>query len=315
MQDIVNNYEGLIEDDEDFDQDLYDKFVEAPVKRIDVNESFDEGFNRSYSVRIQILDREFEVELQSEMNNTGVYEEVRVGYFDGDDPCLAAPKFIQENTSFNQLFYELKEEYYSDLLETPDYEWDDMSVDSVERPYKGHIQYDISMGGKEFSVTLWKRESNGNYGRLCDAYGCCDLLYSRHPIKNNLRFGALKAHFASDIGKDYECDFSVTVCDESGQSLAHWAAENQVLPDDFKQWKLKDNSNETVIETALDNASLPYGFKEFGLKFKSGGEDTTVAKYIIDNNIKKYMDEAVEYEEKARKRAEKKAAKVGAMAT
>ena len=47
---------------------------------------------------------------------------------------------------------------------------------------------------------------------------------------------------------------------ENGRTLAHWAAERKLLPDDFSGWLIEDSNGLTVVEFALRADALPEDF-------------------------------------------------------
>lgn len=59
--------------------------------------------------------------------------------------------------------------------------------------------------------------------------------------------------------------------DPYGNTLAHWAAERQLLPANFSNWMLHNLHEETVIEVAINAGWLPDGFGHWDLPLKHYG--------------------------------------------
>lgn len=317
MRNNANNYNdisGLDPDEDDFDQALWDKYVAAPVTNVSSEIDFEDedNFNRDVVLKFKILDRDFCVYLQSGMEN----DKVDISVVSGDDPNYNPPEIILKNANFDRVFKEAKEQHYADYIYEPDYRNDDFEFELIDRDDDRDddrdevFELDIRIGGEKHSLEFWPLDNSGNFGRLCDKDGCCDLLTSMHPLLENPRYQAIKAYARASFGEGYRADFSEIVDEEDGETLGHWAARNNVLPADYQQWNLVYGGGATVIETALDFETLPEGFKDFGMKFKSkAGNETTVAEYVKANNIKAYEDDVAKYEEKQQRKAEKKQAK------
>jgi len=52
---------------------------------------------------------------------------------------------------------------------------------------------------------------------------------------------------------------------ENNRTLAHWAAERKLLPDDFSEWLIEDAHGLTVVEVALASDGLPDDFSEWDM--------------------------------------------------
>lgn len=65
-----------------------------------------------------------------------------------------------------------------------------------------------------------------------------------------------------------------------GNTVAHVAVENGVLPEDFDEWALEDMSRSTVAHYAAELGTLPKGFDQWDLK---GPYDKTVREVYEEN--------------------------------
>lgn len=127
---------------------------------------------------------------------------------------------------------------------------------------------------------------------------------SNHPFLHSARYKAVEAYFRAQINEPYELDYS-EVIGKGGFTLGHWSAMNNFLPENFKQWMLRDKYNMTVLETALRHETLPRGFKDFGMSFKYQEKDITAADFIKRCRIPAYIDAVAEYEKREARNTEK----------